>query len=205
MRNSITLNGVTYDDDALRGVSVDADVSLDGRTLDVDTLEATVEGTDALTEISRSAPLRFLRGGNPRSVWYAQRVEQIAPALFRVSATSSLGRLAQMSHRGGLYTGQPASDVIDSICGSIPHRVSSTYAARPIYGWLPYVSPSGEASAQTGSAKDNLLQVLFALGERHRARPHLRKRRVGRARGAGDGCDGARASVDARHRHGDAL
>ena len=164
MRNSITLNGVTYDDDALRGVSVDADVSLDGRTLDVDTLEATVEGTDALTEISRSAPLRFLRGGNPRSVWYAQRVEQIAPALFRVSATSSLGRLAQMSHRGGLYTGQPASDVIDSICGSIPHRVSSTYAARPIYGWLPYVSPSGEASAQTGSAKDNLLQVLFALG-----------------------------------------
>lgn len=164
MRNTITLNGVTYDDDALRGVSVDADVSLDGRTLDVDTLEATVEGTDALTEISRSAPLRFLRGGNPRSVWYAQRVEQIAPALFRVSATSSLGRLAQMSHRGGLYTGQPAGDVIDSICGTIPHRVSSTYAARPIYGWLPYVSPSGEASAQTGSAKDNLLQVLFALG-----------------------------------------
>lgn len=164
MRNAITLNGTTYDDDTLRSVSVDADVSLDGRTLDVDTLEATVEGTDALTEISRSAPLRFLRGGNPRSVWYAQRVEQIAPALFRVSATSSLGRLAQMSHRGGLYTGQPAGDVIDSICGTIPHRVSSTYAARPIYGWLPYVSPSGEASAQTGSAKDNLLQVLFALG-----------------------------------------
>lgn len=164
MRNTITLNGVTYDDDSLRGVSVDADISLDGRTLDVDTLEATVEGTDALTEISRSAPLRFLRGGNPRSVWYAQRVEQIAPALFRVSATSSLGRLAQMSHRGGLYTGQPAGDVIDSICGTIPHRVSGTYAARPIYGWLPYVSPSGEASAQTGSAKDNLLQVLFALG-----------------------------------------
>ena len=60
MRNAITLNGVTYDDDALRGISIDADVSLDERTLDVDTLEATVEGTDALTEISRSAPLRFL-------------------------------------------------------------------------------------------------------------------------------------------------
>ena len=171
MQNGITLNGTTYGNDALRSVEIDADISLDGRTLDVDTMEATVEGTAALTTISRSAAAVFKRGGNDRSAWYVSKVEQVAPSLYRLSATSSLGRLAQKEHRGGIYTGQSASAVIDSICGTIPHRVSSAFAAKPVYGWLPFVSPSGEAQAPGSSAKDNLLQVLFSLGAALRTDP----------------------------------
>jgi hypothetical protein len=69
-----------------------------------------------------------------------------------------MGRLTKMSHPGGIYTGQTVETVVKDICGAVPVTVKSIIAGTQLYGWLPYCKPSGS------SARDNLSQVLFAVG-----------------------------------------
>lgn len=146
------------------------DAGLNGRTLDVDTYSATVRCNDpAIANFNRDDPVRILRGGSQIALLYLTAVTQVGPDLYTLSMTSSLGRLLSMEHRGGVYDGVDAEDVIDAICGVVPHYVQENFRAVKLYGWLPYVSPSGENGAKTGSAKDNLLQVLFALNATLRA------------------------------------
>lgn len=146
------------------------DAGLNGRTLDVDTYSATVRCSDpAIASFNRDDPVRILRGGSQIALLYLTSVTQVGPDLYTLAMTSSLGRLLSMEHRGGVYDGVDAEDVIDDICGVVPHYVQANFRTVQIYGWLPYVSPSGENGAKTGSAKDNLLQVLFALNATLRA------------------------------------
>lgn len=164
MRNDLTYKGVTYDDDALREISAAVDTSLNERTLDVDTMQVVVQSSDAtITNVSQSDPVAFLRGGSQYSLHYLQSVDHAGADFYLLNLTSPLGRLLQMAHRGGVYNGVAASTVIDEICGVVPHYVAPAFRNIRLYGFLPYVSPSGENGAQKGSAKDNLLQVLFAI------------------------------------------
>ena len=193
MRNTLVYDTTTYDDDALRTVEMDIDTSLNSRELDVDTIRAVVDiaraetpgylissddyylvtsdgftlmadvGTNAPDALPQNTPIRFLRGGSQYSLWFRDVVRRIGPTTYELSMVSSLGRLSQMAHVGGIYNGVDAEDIIDEICGVIPHYVDPVFAQTKLYGWLPYVSPSGESGVMQGSAKDNLLQVLFAL------------------------------------------
>lgn len=194
MRNDIVYQGQTYGDGALRGVSMSVDTSLHERVLDVDTMTAalstvihrkavfrestgkkfvpkgasaliTAELTTNLSEtVNQSESVAVLRGGSQYALWYSESMTLIGGKLFQLSALSPLGRLLRMPHRGGVYTGQTAGAVIADICGVLPVYVAPEFASVRLYGWLPYVSPSGENGARTGSAKDNLLLVLFAIG-----------------------------------------
>lgn len=193
MKNALVYGGTTYDNDALRSVEMNVDTSLSERSLDVDTIHAVVDTRAAVTPggfltseeyqfvthdgydfwcnigtvspagLPQNEPVRFLRGGSQYSLWFRDSVKRIGPTLYEMVMTSSLGRLAQMPHKGGIYTGELAEDVIDDICGVVPHTVAPAFANVALYGWLPYVSPSGEDDVMQGSAKDNLMQVLFAL------------------------------------------
>lgn len=193
MKNALVYGGTTYDNDALRSVEMNVDTSLSERSLDVDTIHAVVDTRAAVTPggfltseeyqfvthdgydfwcnigtvspagLPQNEPVRFLRGGSQYSLWFRDSVKRIGPTLYEMVMTSSLGRLAQMPHKGGIYTGELAEDVIDDICGVVPHSVAPAFANVALYGWLPYVSPSGEDDVMQGSAKDNLMQVLFAL------------------------------------------
>ena len=144
-------------------MSANIDTSLNERVLDVDTMNATVESETSLTPFQQNTPVRFLRGGSQYALWYLAQITRVAPKLWALSMTSSLGRLTQMPHKGGIYNGVAASAIIDDICGVVPHFVGAAFQNVLLYGWLPYVAPGGENGAQTGSAKDNLLKVLFAL------------------------------------------
>lgn len=193
MKNALVYGGTTYDNDALRSVEMNVDTSLSERSLDVDTIHAVVDtraavtpggfltseeyqfvtydgydfwcniGTVSPASLPQNEPVRLLRGGSQYSLWFRDSVKRIGPTLYEMVMTSSLGRLAQMPHKGGIYTGELAEDVIDDICGVVPHTVAPAFANVALYGWLPYVSPSGEDDVMQGSAKDNLMQVLFAL------------------------------------------
>lgn len=194
MRNDIVYQGQTYGDGALRGVSMSVDTSLHERVLDVDTMTAALstvihrkavfrestgkkfvpKGAAALITaelrtnldetVNQSESVAVLRGGSQYALWYPESMTLIGGKLFQLSALSPLGRLLRMPHRGGVYTGQTAGTVIADICGALPVYVAPEFASVRLYGWLPYVSPSGENGARTGSAKDNLLLVLFAIG-----------------------------------------
>lgn len=69
-----------------------------------------------------------------------------------------MGALTGMVHTGGIYTGQTVEEVVKEICGNIPALIKSVYAGVKLYGWLPY------ADGKERSARDNLAQVLFAIG-----------------------------------------
>lgn len=163
MRNTLSYQQLTYENDKIKSAQMAVDTSLNGRVLDVDTMNATVESETALVPFQQNTPVRFLRGGSQYALWYLAQITRVAPKLWALSMTSSLGRLTQMPHKGGIYNGVAASVIIDDICGVVPHFVGAAFSNVLLYGWLPYVAPSGENGAQTGSAKDNLLKVLFAL------------------------------------------
>ena len=167
MRNELTYRGRAYDDDALQLPSMAVDTSLNGRVLDVDTMQVTIQQPKSAgafnPDVDQSLPVPFLRGGSQQSLWYASSVTHVGEAFYLLGLTSSLGRLLQMEHRGGVYSGETAQALIDEICGPVPHYVDPAFQSIRLYGHLPYLSPSGQNGAQKGSAKDNLLQVLFAI------------------------------------------
>lgn len=190
MRNTVTYQSLTFDDDRLTAMQSAVDTSLSGRELNVDTMELTVEtgavaggfftasqlpfftksglrfslgSVATLDGWSQADPLLFFRGGSQYQRWYPRMVKRVAPNKFAISSTSSLGRLTQMTHRGGIYVAQPAGPLIREICGDVPVYIQPNLENIALYGFLPYVSPSGTAGARTGSAKDNLLQVLIAI------------------------------------------
>lgn len=172
MKNELTYAGTTFDDDKLLSMQADLDTSLSLRTLDVDQMQTTIECSADLSSYAQNSPLRFLRGGSQYELWFLQQVTRIGPKTWTLLAFSSIGRLTQMPHKGGIYTGTvTAGDLIREICGYVNGQpaagvtvyVGAAFENTLLYGWLPYVSPSGEDGAQTGSARDNLLQVLFAL------------------------------------------
>lgn len=181
-----------WTNEKILSISAAIDTALNGRSLDVDTIKITISTANRNEAFAtneeylfatneeylfvaadqsdffsdsyvENAPVRIFRGGSQVSIWYLSKIERDAPNVYTLSAVSQLGMIAKMPHKGGVYTGQTALSVIDDICQNIPHTVDAAFQNVKLYGWLPYVSPSGENGAQTGSAKDNLLQVLFAL------------------------------------------
>lgn len=190
MRSEISFQGLTFPRHQIKTLQAAQSASLDMRTLEVDTVELTVKtGTElyglvtadnyplftadgyrlcvsetfALTDWSQAAPVRLLRGGSQYALWYPRQVKQLAGDFYAISGTSPLGKLTQMEHRGGVYAGREAGGLIREICGDVAVYVSPIFERVPLYGYLPYVTPSGLTSAIKGSAKDNLLKVLFAL------------------------------------------
>lgn len=169
MKTELIYRTFSYSGDALKGVQLALDVSLDERVLDVDTMTVTVQTTAELDAFQQDAAVALLRGGSQYALWYIKSVTRVADDLYRLTLMSSLGRLAQLPHKGGIYNGVAAGVILDDIFGDIPHAVAAVFASTLLYGYLPYVSPSGENGAPTGSAKDNLLKVLFALNATVRA------------------------------------
>lgn len=123
-----------------------------------------VTPTTPLDEMPQNQLIRYKRDRFTAFVAYTQSVNRVGPGLYTINAVSTVGRLTQMGHRGGIYNGTTAQSLIRDICGDVPCAVTYTFSGVRIYGWLPNVSPSGENGAQRGSARDNLMRVLFAIG-----------------------------------------
>ena len=85
--------------------------------------------------------------------YHLQSVTRVGPKLYTLSALSAVGLLIVRPHRGGIYTGQTVAEVVAEICGDIPVLIETVYRNIKLYGWLPIAS-----------ARDNLRQVLFAIG-----------------------------------------
>lgn len=139
------------------------DVSLNGRSLDVDTLTATVADNVGALGAHIGAKIVIQRGGTRVGVYYLSSVSQIAAEIYNMQMTSPLGRLEQIGHVGGVYSGASAESLIDEICGGVSVTVEAPFDTATVTGWLPYASPADESGAQSGTAKDNLMQVLLAI------------------------------------------
>lgn len=165
--NEIRYKGVSYatDDD----IKVPSGILYEVKALRSDSLEAnsltvTVFSNDkAIMGFAKNDKVEYFRDGRRVGVYYLQTVERVGSAAYTLSALSALGRLITMRHVGGIYTGQTVAEVVPQICGPVAVMIESVYASRKLYGYLPYSNPD----TRTGngrSARDNLSQVLFAIG-----------------------------------------
>ena len=165
--NEIRYKGVSYatDDD----IKVPSGILYEVKALRSDSLEAnsltvTVFSDDkAIMGFAKNDKVEYFRDGRRVGVYYLQTVERVGSDAYTLSALSALGRLITMRHVGGIYTGQTVAEVVPQICGPVAVMIESVYASRKLYGYLPYSNPD----TRTGngrSARDNLSQVLFAIG-----------------------------------------
>lgn len=137
------------------------EVALDESSLSFDTVSVEVCTTTIGAQISalpNNTPIIVYRGGEIKARFVSSGVSRIGPVTFQLTGRSPMGALTGMVHTGGIYTGQTVEDVVKEICGNIPSLIKSVYAGVKLYGWLPY------ADGKERSARDNLAQVLFAIG-----------------------------------------
>lgn len=165
--NEIRYKGVSYatNDD----IKVPSGILYEVKALRSDSLEAnsltvTVFSNDkSIMGFAKNDKVEYFRDGRRVGVYYLQTVERVGSDAYTLSALSALGRLITMRHVGGIYTGQTVAEVVPQICGPVAVMIESVYASRKLYGYLPYSNPD----TRTGngrSARDNLSQVLFAIG-----------------------------------------
>lgn len=164
MHNQITYAGRSYGDGALESVSMHTASGLFSLQLEADTLTAVVRTEDkSITRFDKNEPIQYTHRGRVRFRGFLQSVDREGQNLYSLTAASAIGLLTERNHPGGIYTGQTAERVIKDICGDLPVLVKSNIKDIPLYGWLPYAKPP------KSSARDNLCQVLFALGATVRA------------------------------------
>lgn len=137
------------------------EVALDESSLSFDTVSVEVCTTTIgaqLSALPNNTPIIVYRDGEIKARFVSSGVSRIGPVTYQLTGRSPMGALTGMVHAGGIYTGQTVEEVVKEICGNIPSLIKSVYAGVKLYGWLPY------ADGKERSARDNLAQVLFAIG-----------------------------------------
>ncbi len=165
--NEIRYKGVSYatDDD----IKVPSGILYEVKALRSDSLEANsltvtvFSNNKAIMGFAKNDKVEYFRDGRRVGVYYLQTVERVGSDAYTLSALSALGRLITMRHVGGIYTGQTVAEVVPQICAPVAVMIESVYASRQLYGYLPYSNPDKE-KGNGRSARDNLSQVLFAIG-----------------------------------------
>ena len=149
------------DDMRLDYCSTYREVELDESILSFDTMNAEVCTTTVgaqLSTLADNTPVIIYRDDKVFARFVKRSISRIGPSTYQIVGRSPMGALTNMKHRGGIYTGETVAEVVTDICGNIPVLVKSIFAEIKLYGWLPY------ADGKSRSARDNLAQVLFAIG-----------------------------------------
>ena len=149
------------DDMRLDYCSTYREVELDESILSFDTMNAEVCTTTVGAQLSAlpdNTPVIIYRDDKVFTRFVKRSIARIGPSTYQIVGRSPMGALTNKKHRGGIYTGETVAEVITDICGNIPVLVKSIFAGIKLYGWLPY------ADGKSRSARDNLAQVLFAIG-----------------------------------------
>lgn len=149
------------DDMRLDYCSAFQEMALDESNLSFDTVSAEIYTKTAgkqLAALPDNTPIVIYRDNAIKARFVKRGISRIGPNTYSLTGQSPMGALSKMPHPGSIYTGQTVEEVAKEICGSVPILVKTVYAGTKLYGWLPY------ANGKDRSARDNLVQVLFAIG-----------------------------------------
>ena len=163
MWNEIKYLRWTFSDAKCADGTTSAAMDLLSAEISADSLSVEVKCADAeIVNFEADSPVLYFYRGRQRGTFYLQSIDRIGPDMYRLTAQSVVSLLARRPHPGGIYTGQTVDMVIRDICGNLPVRIKSSFRSIALYGWLPYADPGSDGKGQ--SARDNLAQVLFAIG-----------------------------------------
>nr|DAZ31296.1 MAG TPA: hypothetical protein [Caudoviricetes sp.] len=153
-KNKIVYGDRVFEGNKIKSGNLHLATSLLSSSLEANTLSVVIETEDrTITEFERSAPIVYFYDGVQTGVFYVKSIDRNGPNTYKISATSAIGLLSENQHYGGIYSGETASELLASICGTIPYEIKTNLADIKLYGWLPIAT-----------ARDNLSQVLFAIG-----------------------------------------
>lgn len=153
----IEYDGLIFDYEQIVSGEIYESTSLLCDALEVGTFQAELYITDEaigrqLMEFRRNAPLTYYEGDRQVGIWFVESVGRTGRFTYEIKANNAVGLLVQSQHMGGIYTGQTAAELVAEIC-TVPYVIKSNLAAMQLHGWLP-----------VASRRDNLAQVLFAMG-----------------------------------------
>lgn len=114
--------------------------------------EYVIEDGD-LMDYERGTPVQVYKDGGLIRTFYLDSITARRGGLFEFSCVSLVGLLDERYHKGGVYFGTAAEDIIDDIMDGAGYYIDADVAAITLYGWLPY-----------DTARNNLAKVLFATG-----------------------------------------
>lgn len=153
-KNKIVYGDRVFEGNKIKSGNLHIATSLLSSSLEANTLSVVIETEDrTITEFERNAPIVYFYDGVQTGVFYVKSIDRNGPNTYKISATSAIGLLSENQHYGGIYSGETASELLASICGTIPYEIKTNLADIKLYGWLPIAT-----------ARDNLSQVLFAIG-----------------------------------------
>lgn len=119
-----------------------------------------VVGSGDIRNYTYGDPVEYYYDNNLVGKFYMRNVTRTGENTFRLTMFSAVGLWTGFQHMGGIYEGGAASGtpdtagkVIASILNGVTYTIDNDVASALLYGYLPIAS-----------ARDNLMQVLFALG-----------------------------------------
>lgn len=152
MLNKLVYKNTEWDNDTLLDISTLQYQSLDLRNLIPDEADIVIDAVNPFSGgIDQSSMIAQFSGQQPVASWFVQALERTSKTQYNVSCTSRIGLLDQVTHYGGIYTGETVGTVLSGILGDIPHTIDPIFTGIKLYGWLPIAT-----------ARENLIQVLFA-------------------------------------------
>ena len=109
--------------------------------------------TNDLRQFTYGDPLLYYYDGVLQGKYYIRSVDRLSVDHFKLNAISAVGLWASIQHFGGIYSGETAGTVIADLLTGFSYTIDPDVASVPLYGYLPIAS-----------VRDNLQQVLFAIG-----------------------------------------
>jgi len=160
-----------FNDNEIISINDTSKQDLISASLSIDTFTAVIKSDDeSISQYALNALVKLYRDAIHLQTVYLQSIERIAKNLWQINAVSAINALTSRKHYGGIWlttqTAISVRDLINDICGDIPHIIQTAFAQEnsPLYdpnetsvlklrGWLP-----------VATARDNLMQVLFVIG-----------------------------------------
>ncbi len=152
--DEIRYAGRTFSSSDIKSGNCYLAMSLLSDVLEINTLSFEVESGDrSLVDFQRNTPLLYSHDDSQIGVFYVQTVKRVGASTYSFYATSAIGLLDQVTHYGGIYTGQTVGELVTELCGDVPSVIKGNISGIKLYGWLPIAT-----------CRENLSQVLFAAG-----------------------------------------
>lgn len=137
-KNKIVYGDRVFEGNKIKSGNLHIATSLLSSSLEANTLSVVIETEDrTITEFERNAPIVYFYDGVQTGVFYVKSIDRNGPNTYKISATSAIGLLSENQHYGGIYSGETASELLASICGTIPYEIKTNLADIKLYGWLP--------------------------------------------------------------------
>ena len=166
---TIKKGGDTFGADDVLALTYYVERSPVSETLSADTFSFEVDSqTVNFSAYKYGDELVFTEDSSVKGKFYFKSFKQLSPTRYLIECISAVGLMQTAEHKGGVYRGVSAGDLIADVLGAVPvnivsdpytysgivdYQIDAEVASVPLYGYLAYQKVA-----------EALQQILFATG-----------------------------------------